>query len=43
MRGKDSTLARAGGGFHQELTGRENIYLNNGLVAVIPAEDGWPV
>jgi len=32
MRGKIAPLLELGGGFHQELTGRENIYLNMALL-----------
>jgi ABC-type polysaccharide/polyol phosphate transport system ATPase subunit len=32
MRGRIAPLLELGGGFHQELTGRENVYLNMALL-----------
>ncbi|MGB3868920.1 MAG: ABC transporter ATP-binding protein [Flavobacteriales bacterium] len=38
MRGKVSSLLEVGTGFHQELTGRENIYLNGAILGMRKAE-----
>ncbi|MBK9174799.1 MAG: hypothetical protein IPM46_00375 [Flavobacteriales bacterium] len=38
MRGKVSSLLEVGMGFHPELTGRENIYLNGAILGMRKAE-----
>lgn len=38
MRGKVSSLLEVGTGFHQELTGRENIYLNGAILGMRKSE-----
>jgi lipopolysaccharide transport system ATP-binding protein len=38
LRGRVASLLEVGTGFHQELTGRENIYLNGAILGVIRLE-----
>lgn len=38
MHGRASSLLEVGSGFHQELTGRENIYLNGAIIGMTRAE-----
>jgi lipopolysaccharide transport system ATP-binding protein len=38
LRGRVASLLEVGTGFHQELTGRENIYLNGSILGMIRLE-----
>ena len=39
IRGRVASLLEVGTGFHGELTGRENIYLNGAILGMTPCRD----